>query len=263
MAYVRGHRLCFRRGQRAAGDDWSYDALLPVLQASRGQLARRVGLSRRRRSAGGGGHDRSARRPPGVPRSRARARLRGAPRLRFRRRPAGAGRRLLSEEHPRRPPAFGGRRVSGARARAPEPHRVVATRRRFASRFRARAPRVWRCCAPARACTRARSARGHPRRRRHRVAEAADAVRHRPRGRAAARSASRWSLDLARRRRAICRITCASQCAGRRAAACRRPRCRQVCSRSRRARPRDARPRRRTSSSMWAAASTCPIHSSR
>ena len=32
MAYVRGHRLCYANWARVAGDDWSYDRLLPVFR---------------------------------------------------------------------------------------------------------------------------------------------------------------------------------------------------------------------------------------
>ena len=32
MAYVRGHRLCYRAWARAAGDDWGYDRLLPYFR---------------------------------------------------------------------------------------------------------------------------------------------------------------------------------------------------------------------------------------
>ena len=32
MAYVRGHRLCYQAWARAAGDDWSYDRLLPYFR---------------------------------------------------------------------------------------------------------------------------------------------------------------------------------------------------------------------------------------
>ena len=121
------------RGRPRSGPSWSYAALLPYF--------RRAEDNSRGASDyhGAGGplavsrHDRSARRTPRVSRSGARARIRGAAGLGFQRRAAGARRRLLSEEHPRRSPPFGGGRVSRARARASESHRLARTRRRCGS----------------------------------------------------------------------------------------------------------------------------------
>ena len=180
MAYVRGHQLVLRRVGRRRRARLELPRAAAALPAARGQLARRVGLSRQRRAAGGLRHDRSARRPSRVSRSGARARLRGAARLGFQRRrarsraPASIRRTSATAAGIRRPPRF-----SCPRSRAPTStvwpqtqalrlHRRRPPRdgRRGAARWRARA--------------RARDARGHSVRRRHRIAEAADAVRHRP-----------------------------------------------------------------------------------
>ena len=125
MAYVRGHQLCFDGWAAESGPMWSYGELLRAVPPARGQLARRVGLPRRRRRPRGRRHDRSACRAPGVPRSGAAARIFGTARLGFQWRAPGERRRLLSEEHPRRPAPFGRRGVSRARAGAAEPHRVA------------------------------------------------------------------------------------------------------------------------------------------
>ena len=102
MAYVRGHQLCFDAWAEAAGASWAYREVLPYFMRAEDNSRGAIGLSRRRRSAGRLGHDRSARRPPGVSRGGARDRVRRPAGLGFQRSAAGTGRRLLPEEHPQR-----------------------------------------------------------------------------------------------------------------------------------------------------------------
>ena len=51
MIYLRGHRADFDEWAASGCEGWSYDEVLPVLQALRGQRARRGRVPRRRRPA--------------------------------------------------------------------------------------------------------------------------------------------------------------------------------------------------------------------
>ena len=115
-------------------------------------------------------------------------------------------RRLLPEEHQGRPAPQRGRGVPASGAGASEPRRSSpARRRRRLVVEKARASPASSTCATA---TRAgaRGARGDPVRRRHRLAEAADAVGHRA-GRSSPRDRHSGRRRPAGRRRRTCRIT--------------------------------------------------------
>ncbi len=264
MAYIRGHRLCYRAwAAKPAGRSGATTRCCPYFRRVEDNSRGASDYHGAGRPARGDRHDRSARRSPGVSRGRARARLRRHARTSISTAPGRSSGAGFYQKN-----ISGGRRHSAAAAflvpalARSESRRVVAARRRFASRFRACARRAWTCCAPARACTRA-PARGHSQRRRHRIAEAADAVRHRSRGRAASARIP-FSTDAARRRRRICRITLrVSVRWAARSSRSRHRRCRRACSRFRQRRGRARATRRRISSFMWDAGSTCPIHSSR
>ena len=55
MTFIRGHRSRFDRWQELGNPGWGYDDVLPLFKRSETQRERRVGVSRRRRSAGGVG----------------------------------------------------------------------------------------------------------------------------------------------------------------------------------------------------------------
>ena len=125
MTHIRGHRLCFDRWRELGNPGWGYDEVLPLFKRSE-------------RNESGGSEYRGGDGPLAVsfcwdPHDGHRAFLhRGhacrLPRrraLRFQRAQPGRRRRLLPEEHPRRPAAQRRRGVSDAGDVAPEPRRAL------------------------------------------------------------------------------------------------------------------------------------------
>ena len=118
LIYVRGQPQDYDRWAAAGNAGWGWRDVLPVFHPQRGELARRVGDARRRRSARLHRHRRASRADRGDHRRRRRARR--AAHRRFQRRRAGR-RRLLPALHAPRLALQHGRRLSQAGARAPQP----------------------------------------------------------------------------------------------------------------------------------------------
>ena len=125
MTHIRGHRLCFDRWQRARQSGLGLRRCAAAVQAIGAQRERRLGVPGRRRPAGRQLLLGSARRPSRVPDRRHPWRLPLRRALRFQRAQPGRRRRLLPEEHPRRPAAQRRGRVPGAGDVAPQPRRAL------------------------------------------------------------------------------------------------------------------------------------------
>ena len=136
MIYVRGNRADYDEWAAGGAEGWSYDEVLPVLQALRGQRARRGRLPRRRRPAVGVRQPRDEPADRDDDRGERRRRPRAQPRLQRR---APGGRRPLPAHAARRTPLLDRRRVPAPGRGAAEPRTSSPTRSRCGSSSTARA----------------------------------------------------------------------------------------------------------------------------